>query len=150
MTAAAAQAMPRVDFYVLAQRGIETRLNFACRLVEKAYKTGSQVYAHTLSAELAKHLDELLWNFRQGSFVPHEVLGEQPVRAPVCIGTAESTLAAGDVLLNLADSTPGFAPDFARIVEIVTADRDVTAAARLRYQQYREIGLSLETHRLGQ
>jgi DNA polymerase-3 subunit chi len=149
MTDAATAAGPRVDFYVLDQTGIDSRLNFACRLTEKAYKQGSQVYAHTLSQPLASRFDDMLWSFRQGSFVPHQVLDSGAPRAPVCIGTDTAMLETGEVLLNLADDAPPFAQQFQRIAEIVTADSEATAAGRRRFRHYRELGLSPETHRIG-
>jgi len=149
MTDAATTAGPRVDFYILDLTGTDSRLNFACRLTEKAYKLGGQVYAHTLSKTIAASLDDMLWNFRQGSFVPHELLGSGTPRAPVCIGTDRAVLEAGDVLVNLADDAPPFAQQFQRVAEIVTADPEATAAGRRRFRHYRELGLDPETHRIG-
>jgi DNA polymerase-3 subunit chi len=64
----------RVSFYVLGGTEPNTRLGYACRLVEKAYKLQNRIHAHTGDANMAKVLDTLLWTFRQGSFVPHELL----------------------------------------------------------------------------
>ncbi|MEE4184648.1 MAG: DNA polymerase III subunit chi [Gammaproteobacteria bacterium] len=149
MTDAVTGAEPRIDFYILDLTGTDNRLNFACRLTEKAYKLGSRVYAHTLSKPLADRFDDMLWSFRQGSFVPHEVLGAGVPRAPVCIGTDAALLEAGEVLVNLAEEAPPFAQQFRRIAEIVTAEPDATAAGRRRFRHYRELGLSPETHRIG-
>lgn len=63
----------RVDFYVLAGPKPAARLRFACRLAEKAYRLDHRVHLQTGSAAEAEQLDELLWTFRQGSFVPHEL-----------------------------------------------------------------------------
>ena len=139
----------RVDFYVLETAGFDSRLFFACRLAEKAYGMANRVYAHTLSPDVARRLDDLLWNFRQGSFVPHEILTDEPPRSPVQIGTAEHRLESGQLLINLTGEAPDFAKQFARIAEIVTGDEPAKSEARARYARYREMGLEPETHRIG-
>ena len=140
------QATTRVDFYVLEAGGADSRLYFACRLTEKAYKMNHGVYAHTLSAATASRFDDLLWNFRQGSFIPHEVLTTAAPQAPVCIGTDSQVLRSGEVLLNLADSAPEFALQFGRVAEIVTSSAADKQAARARYKHYKALGLEPETH----
>ncbi|MGA7539324.1 MAG: DNA polymerase III subunit chi [Steroidobacteraceae bacterium] len=65
---------PRVDFYVLGDTASSARLKLACRLAEKAYLASQRALIwHTDRAEL-QALDELLWTFAEGSFVPHEWL----------------------------------------------------------------------------
>src|SRR5882672_4387346 len=64
--------MPRVDFYVLEGSEPRPRLVYACRLAEKAFLLEQRVSILTDSAEDAQQLDDLLWTFRDRSFVPHE------------------------------------------------------------------------------
>ena len=63
--------MTQVDFYVLKDDSALHRVQFACRLADKAYRLGHRVYIHTESAEQTRQLDDLLWTFQQNSFVPH-------------------------------------------------------------------------------
>lgn len=140
---------PRVDFYILAARGQNSRLTFACRLSEKAYKAQTRVYAHASSDRQAEQLDQLLWTFRDGSFVPHErVLGEQAPRSPVAIGTPEIYTDSGELLINLCDVVPTFSAGFHRIAEIVPGDDDARAAGRKRFKQYRDRGLEPTIHNI--
>ena len=83
----------RVSFYVLTGTEPGSRLGYACRLVEKVYKLQHRIHAHAADGSMAKNLDDLLWTFRQGSFVPHELLapGGSPPLAPVTIGAADAT-----------------------------------------------------------
>ena len=138
----------RVDFYVLEATGESGRLVFACRLAEKAYKLDNEVYAHTGSQEVAAQLDEMLWTFRQGSFIPHEQLGDEPARSPVRIGSPGREQHSGGLLINLAGQVPTFAKQFTRIAEIVDADPDSRAQSRDRFRQYRDMGLEPVTHRI--
>ena len=81
--------MTRVDFYVLPDTADGARLEFACRIAEKAYTQAHRVYVHAASAAEAARLDELLWTFRDTSFVPHALAGAGISAAdapPVLIG----------------------------------------------------------------
>ena len=80
--------MARVDFYILSQAGQHSRQTFACRLAEKAYNLKNSVHIHAASRGDAERLDELLWTFRDGSFVPHE-------RVSASSGTPESPVTIG-------------------------------------------------------
>lgn len=137
--------MTQVDFYVLPEGA--RRDDFACRLIEKVYRTGCRVYVHTASAQRAQAIDDFLWSFRGGSFVPHEVLdtARQP-DSPVLIGYQNPPEAGHEVLVNLSDTLPEFFGQFARIAELVDADPDVKLKARERYRYYREHGCPLESH----
>ena len=78
----------RVDFYILAAADSAARLRFACRLAEKAYHLKHRVHLHTASAAAAADVDDLLWTFRQGSFVPHEVVRPgQASQSPYSLGS---------------------------------------------------------------
>ena len=72
--------MTKVDFYVLGTSGDRARQHFACRLAEKAYRLDNTIHIRTIDQRAAEQLDELLWTFRDGSFVPHElsVGGSEP------------------------------------------------------------------------
>lgn len=136
----------RVDFYILSSSGAQGRLHFACRLAEKAYSELDSIYAHTESEVMAGQLDEMLWTFRQGSFVPHEILAGQEPRAPVRIGTPGQPQESGELLINLTGEVPAFAEQFTRIAEIVDTDADNRAASRERFRQYRALGIEPVTH----
>ena len=63
---------------------------------------GNKVYAHASSDKDANQFDEMLWTFRQGSFVPHERVNGETQAAPVCIGTNKKSRSEGEVLINLS------------------------------------------------
>ena len=140
--------MARVDFYILGETGPRLRQTFACRLAEKAYRLANTVHIHTGSPDDAAFLDDLLWTFRDGSFVPHELLADAATapEAPITIGCGEPT--ARDLLINLGDEVPGFAAAFPRVAELVTADPACRQAGRRRFAVYRDAGHELETHNL--
>ena len=140
--------MSRIDFYILGDAGEAARNVFACKLAEKAYRMKHSVHIRTADPGLANQLDELLWTFRDGSFVPHEIAsaGRTP-ESPVTIGDREG-IGASDLLINLADHLPADIGAFARIAEIVSSDEDSKQRSRKRFTEYRDQGHTLETHTL--
>jgi len=140
----------RVDFYILAATDNSARLRFACRLTEKAYGLKHQIHAYTSSAAIARELDELMWTFRQGSFVPHELLQSdtQAAAAPVTIGHNDRSDSSGDFLINLADEIPPFFDKFSRVAEIVDSTSDGRRAGRERFSFYKDNGFEPSTHKI--
>lgn len=145
--------MTRVDFYVLGERAAQARELFACRLTEKAWRLKHRVYLHAASGEAAREVDQLLWTFRDGSFVPHALedeAGEAAAdRAPVRIGAGGEPRFEAELLINLGHEVPLFFSRFDRVAEIVAGTDEEKAAARERFRFYRDRGYALETHQIG-
>jgi DNA polymerase-3 subunit chi len=138
--------MTKIDFYILASG---SRERIACKLSEKAYGRGNRVYIHTESTQQAQHIDELLWTFRDGSFVPHEQYqADASSDCPVQIGCAESPDTECDVLINLTSEVPLFFSRFLRVAELVGAETTAKTQGRDRFRFYRDRGYPLETHEL--
>jgi len=144
----------RVDFYVLKAPGAPARNVFACRLAEKAYRLDNAVHIQTADESLSRELDDLLWTFRDGSFVPHEILAAEPdgSSTPVTIGARLPAARQAELLINLSADIPEAASnsqeECPRIAEIVSGDDDSRRQSRERYARYRELGHTLETHKL--
>ncbi len=141
--------MTRVDFYISPNQAIDASLQLACRIAEKAYSKNNRVYVHVQDPQQVKRLDDLLWIFRDGSFVPHCQSSDKHVtQAAVVIGCGELPEIAPDVLINLADEVPNFFTRFERVAEIVSGTEPARNIARSRFKFYRERGYPLETHEL--
>ena len=141
--------MTQVDFYVLPGDTEQQREQFACRLADKAYRLGHRVFIHTESAEQTRHLDELLWTFQQGSFVPHSThheAGDAP--PPVLLGHDVEPDAGSQVLINLAGDVPLFFSRFERVAELINDDAGIRQQGRKRYGFYKERGYPLRTHEI--
>lgn len=140
--------MARVDFYVLSKAGQVPRHSFACRLAEKAYRLQHTVHIHTTDRADAERIDEMLWTFRDGSFVPHDLLDARAAEhpSPISIGYDDATVEPRDLLINLCDAIPACADTFPRVAELVTSDDDCKRESRKRFVQYRDQGHTLTTH----
>jgi len=141
-------AMTRVDFYVLADDKIN-RDRFACMLTARAASQGLNIHIHTDTRDSALNIDDLMWTFRDISFIPHCLVDEAPqYNVPVNIGWNGTSPCTDDVLINLDTGIPEFAGSFTRIMEVVVPDKDSREQSRKRYRTYRDMGFDLHSHEM--
>jgi DNA polymerase III subunit chi len=142
--------MTKVSFYILATTDPIDRQQFACRLAEKAYLQGHQVFIHTEDQNQSEAMDKALWAFRQDSFVPHQILAaDNEINAPVLISHENSAPPKlMDVLINLNPAQPLFFSQFERLAEIINGDEEIKKQGRIRYQFYKDRGYHLDTHQI--
>jgi DNA polymerase-3 subunit chi len=143
--------MTRVDIYLLTPNAAHRDL-MVCRLVDKARRQGHHAYVLTQDHAAAQRLDDLLWTFSAGSFVPHALYdGTQAApdaTLPVLIGHQEPPAGWNDVLVSLLPEVPDFFSRFARVADFVGPDDDDRQRGRERFRHYRDRGYPLETHEL--
>jgi DNA polymerase III subunit chi len=139
---------PRVDFYVSAEAGEPARLRLACRVAEKAYLAKQKVVVLCDDLEVLRRLDDLLWTFGDGSFVPHDMVAGAgaPCEAPVALTTGAMPADHCDVLVNLGSGVPPAFERFARVAEFLDARPEVRAAGRDRFKSYRGKSIEPQTH----
>jgi len=141
--------MTRISFYILQGEQEHARQVFACRLIEKAYIQGQQIYVHTESAQQTEQLDKLLWSFRADSFVPHQMMHEQGLEdCPVLIGHDTNPPRLMNLLINLSPQHPLFFSQFERVAEFINDDNDTKTQGRERYRFYQQRGYELESHKI--
>lgn len=144
--------MARVDFYILPESGGQSRQQFACSLTARAWKAGHRICLLAADRARAAELDDLLWAFRDISFIPHALVDNPEAdEAPVLIGWDDPDSICNNapdvnVLINLADDMPPGARKFDRIAEIVGGDAAERQSARQRYRHYRDQGHDLHNH----
>jgi DNA polymerase-3 subunit chi len=142
----------QVDFYIVASETEDARLKVACRIVDKANDASQHVFINGCSDGEAKKLDELLWTFSQGSFIPHKIVAEGVDAVPpepVIIGLRRGPLGERwDLMINLAPDVPEFFSRYRRVAEVVDGDATRRAQSRDRYRFYRDRGYTLNTHQV--
>jgi DNA polymerase-3 subunit chi len=140
---------PEVIFYVLASSSQLERQDFACKLIEKIYRGGQFCYVLTDHPEQASEVDKLLWTFRAGSFVPHQLYqGQLPVYPnTILIGGSDIPENWLKIIVNLSTRFPPAIAPTERIVEILDNSEESKQAGRQRYRHYLEAGLDIVTHR---
>ncbi|MDX1902042.1 MAG: DNA polymerase III subunit chi [Gammaproteobacteria bacterium] len=140
--------MPKTDFYILPFADEKHILQFACRLAEKAYQQQHRIYFHMQNPQQAHQLDEIMWTWRDESFLPHNLVGEGPdTLPPIQIGFDTIPSNQRDILINLSQMLPEHHTQFNRILEIIPHNEKFQTDARERYRIYRELNYPLQTHK---
>jgi len=142
--------MPEVSFYVLQSESQAERNLFACKLIEKAYRSDCFCYVLTDTAEQSKQMDDLLWTFRAGSFIPHQLYtGEQPnTELAILIGSVPPPDNWRHTVINLSSHCPQDFQHIERILEILDDSEETKQFGRNRYREYQQAGIEIVTHKM--
>lgn len=135
--------MTRVQFY----HNAADPLALACELVTRAFTRGRRIAIRTSDPASTNRLDDALWTFEPGSFVPHVQAGSPLVHeTAVVLGHARTAAnwPHQDLLFNLASDVPAEFGDFRVVVEIVSQQDDDRLAARERWIRYKSLGADMK------
>lgn len=139
--------MPQADFYLIDKpRFREEPLLLVCELARKAYEAGHWTLVLARDADQAERLDELMWEFDEDAYIPHQVAGqdEDDDQCPVLIAVPGAPADPRPMVINLRDEVaPG---PFERVLEVVPADPAARGPLRERWKAYQARGLALKKH----
>ncbi len=125
--------------------GIADPLDYACRLLRKAYRSGARVAVHGEPATLDR-LDQALWTFEPLEFVPHAVLprdgadAQRLALSPIVLVKDGAAPAACRIGVTLAGHAVADVGVFDRLIAIVGQDPEHREAGRLRWREYERAG----------
>jgi DNA polymerase-3 subunit chi len=137
----------QVDFYVLA-RPTQSPGQFVCRLAMMAWEQGHRILVRTEDRQEASRLDELMWDYPPGRFLPHGLDNDTSV--PVAIATREDAIPEDrNLVINLCTEPVPGTERLTRLCEIVPAESSQRTASRDKFRTYRDRGLTPETHTIG-
>lgn len=139
--------MTKVDFYIVKDSAADAWLRYACRLVEKAYDMGLRVHIQTADESMTNKMDELLWAFKEGSFIPHQSIVNDNELCAVTLNHSELPKHR-EVLVNLTSAIPEHYAEFERVAEIVGGDQTLIKAGRERFRMYKEKGEEPKHHEI--
>jgi len=140
---------PRVDFYLLPGQNNNNIRAFCCRLAEKAWKLGNTVSVRVENENEAQLMDNLLWTFNEGSFLPHARLEDNlETETPVVIILKQEAADKRDLLINLASDVPEQLGSYQRIAEILNDDNAIKQHGRQRYSYYDKNNYPLQHHKI--
>jgi DNA polymerase III subunit chi len=139
----------KVSFYLLKENNPDAILPVICRLCAKALDGDHKIYIHCEDVVQAGKIDQLLWTFKDVSFLPHRLANDTSAPdAPIVIGTPSDAPCFDDILINCHRDIPDFHTQYQRVIECVSDDADSKQISRDHYRQYRELEYELSTHRL--
>jgi DNA polymerase-3 subunit chi len=138
--------MTEIEFHV----NVRDKLDFSCRLLRKAHRSGARLVVTAEPALLAQ-LDQLLWTFSAHDFLPH-CSGNAPVHTlaatPILLAEQLQGCPADSVLINLGQHAPAHFERFERFIEVASDASDDILAARVRWKYYKDRGYALKKHDL--
>ena len=113
--------MSQVDFHT----GLGDKLPYACRLLRKAQASGARIGV-LAPPDVLDALDVALWRFSATDFVAHCRADAPPAMraaSPIVLAQDCAALDADRVLLHLGRELPDGFERFARLIELVGAER---------------------------
>ena len=125
--------------------GIANPLDYACRLLRKAYRSGASVAVHGDPATLDR-LDQALWTFEPLEFVPHVLLPRDAGDAarlaitPIVLVKSGVAPAACRIGVSLAGHEVPDVQAFDRLIAIVGVEPEHREAGRQRWREYERAG----------
>lgn len=145
----------RVDFYMISGEDNQARLQFACKLTNKAWSMNNSVYLLAKNKQESELLDDMLWNLDKTSFLPHGLKDDEfSQQHPVLIGEDTNPGKGFDLFINLTDLMPVDVENNQRVAEILHQADDCLTPGRKRYKEYKIICQNnhseLNYHELGQ
>lgn len=142
--------MAEISFYILPSELTQERDEFACKLIEKAYRSGCFCYVLTDNAAQSQKIDDLLWTFRAGSFIPHQIYtGELPaLEKVILIGSLDVPEVWQKIVINLSSYCPKQFDNIERILEILDNSEATKELGRNRYRQYQQSDITITTHKI--
>ena len=140
----------RADFYMIAGKAqfVEQPLLLVCQLAVKAMAANQPCLIFCESAEQADFLDDLLWDFDDDAFVPHQIVGtdEDEEVTPVLLVPPGVEIPMRSLVINLRADLPP--PGYERVLEIVPADQAARDPARKRWLEYKQLGFELKRNEM--
>lgn len=134
--------MADILFYHLETRSLDSVLPL---LLEKTLERGWRAVVETGSRERAEALDSHLWTFRDDSFLPHGIDGEEnDARQPVLLTTGQDNANGANVRFFVDRAVPQSADGYERLVYLFSGhDPDALAEARLAWRALKDAGYPL-------
>jgi len=131
-----------VWFYHLERSGLDQVLP---ELLEKTLKRGWKAIVRARSTERLEYLDGWLWRYRDESFLPHAVTGEDDARRqPILLSIDEENSNTADALFLVDGAEPGNLDRFQRCIVIFDgADEDQLRVARSQWSAIKARGLAM-------
>ena len=137
-----------VNFYILSQNDILNALNTICRIIEKAFEQKNTIFVYSPNEYITNDLDQMLWTFKESSFIAHTTLEEQIQYSPVYINHVIKSIDPFSIIINLTPKTITPTNTINKIIEFVYNDKAQKQLSREKYLFYKNNNLNLTTYKI--
>ena len=140
----------QIDFYLL-ENPEQSVDGFCCKLVEKAYRAGHDIFIQIDGDERMNSLDDLLWTFRPDSFLPHATANHEELtraNSPIRLGRAGGNQGKMDLLINLSTEPSADFSRYQRVSEIISSEESDKVIGRNKFKAYQTQGIRPTHHKI--
>ncbi len=134
--------MTEVSFYHLQRMPLDQALP---KLLERVLERGMTAVVLAGSTERVDHLNDVLWTYDAGSFLPHGAVADgSPDRQPVYLTTEEENPNAAAIICLVDGGQPEFLGTFQRVLDLFDGNDDsAVQAARERWKAAQAAGFDV-------
>lgn len=134
--------MTEVSFYHLQRMPLDQALP---KLLERVLERGEHAVVLAGSVERVEHLNDVLWTYDAGSFLPHGSADDGSAdRQPVYLTTNEENPNDAAFLCLVDGGQPGFLGTFQRVLDLFDGnDESAVEAARTRWKAAKAAGFEV-------
>ena len=141
---------PIVNFIVLNEAN---KHRIVCEIVEKLYTAGKRTIVHVTEESEGQKLDQMMWSWKQNSFVPHLYCNEvnQEFTEPVIIAKSIIKTDRFDSLLLVQPADIKIIQTFDTVFDFAEKyDLALVKKSRERYKLYQQENFKLNTYQPGE
>lgn len=122
----------------------QKKVEIICQQAQKHFYQGDRLLILAPTDQAAHYLDELLWKYPEGSFLPHSI-SKIPCKEKIVITTVVDNLNNANISINLHLEPCAIAQQFQILYELYDeTHQDKLEKSKRRRQQYMSLGLRLE------
>ena len=132
----------KVDFYVYELSDYQFYQRLVCNLVEEAYNQENNILLLCENEESCETFDELLWTFKDVSFIPHEKKLTNKILTQHINLTKKKH---PSILMNLTYSFPDSFETHDRVIEMSGYDEESRQKARLNFKRYKTMNFEINS-----
>ena len=132
----------KVDFYIYELSDYQFYQRLVCNLVEEAYNQENNILLLCENEESCETFDELLWTFKDVSFIPHEKKLKNKILTQHINLTKKKH---PSILMNLTYSFPDSFETHDRVIEMSGYDEESRQKARLNFKRYKTMNFEINS-----
>jgi DNA polymerase-3 subunit chi len=137
-----------IAFYNLGHVNYDELQRYACRVLEKAYRQQEKIFVLCENERDANYLDDFLWTYNDIAFIPHQLVNQPELVAPIKIGWESSQAQTETILVNMRESIPENHQQFSRIIEFVINEEPWRNQSQKKYKSYKSNGYEPVVHNI--
>ncbi len=131
-------------FYNVNVTNDDAKIFFVCELIESLYEQEKSMFVWCENKNQAERLDEALWQFKEDSFIPHNVEGEGPIPLPpvhLLYTTFPKSHCA--CLINLTSDLPKEPRHFKEMILFIDENEEKKQKLREHYRTLQSLGFKV-------